>query len=452
MQVVSTIPLSGATLVSLLPEIKIVFDKTIDANTVDDSSVTLSTNKTNILVIKDTIPQPEGVFATDDFFTDAFTGIVQGKITTDDCTLTFKPTSKLQSNTLYTVSISNTIADTAGNMPAKIAVFSFTTREEDMTEEIVVPIPTTTVSIIGSNVVFANDTDITTAGMYVESTSPKADSFLITGKDISVTFSLDVSAQSLSKIIVYAGNILSDEQPTVVDADISINSVDDKTVDIVLPDDIELGNVVISIFIKKGFASENGSLMPNDYAFSYVAKLDPYYSSTKLLRLVAGTVLTGITDIALALSIYYASEEAYQTVGNRVPDEKRRTILRQKLTLYTALYNILVNNYAFSGIHDYVKKELGDFSLAVSSKERIKLYNSLVKDTKDSIAKIKSLLAYGYANPFFKRSSNHINSDIGRMWDRYNPGVNSRFYEDSKYILGWEGFDAFTWHDTITYL
>lgn len=427
MQIVTTTPSNKAVNVSTIAQIVVTYDVAVDVDTVDNSSITVSTKKPNILKQSGNFVQPDNLFGSDAFFTDAFTAVVEGTVTVSDKVVTFTPKTRYQPNTEYTVYISNNIKGQDASSLLKIASLTFTTAAQDMVDPL--PDVPTEERIIGTNLIFANNN---TSLFQIASTNPKNNSFLMTRDKIVIRFSEEV--KSAAGIQVFAQDIFSDYEPEELEATASFSG---KTVTITLPS-VNLDNKIVTVAIPEGFESLSGKKFLSEYTFSYVALLTPYYASTKLVRLLAGSVLTDVTDIQIALMLHFASIDADALLSKRTMPGVIKARLKEKWALWNAVYNILSNNHR-SDIADFVKKDLGEFSLSVSSKSRITLYNKLLDQAKQTISSIKQLLNYSYSNTSFVRSGLNRTSDIGRLWDRDDrkPGLNSRTASGVKYKLDW---------------
>ena len=436
MEVLSTSPTQGATNVALDTEISIVFNQAIQSSSVDDASIVVATDKTNLInVSHDGIPQPDDIFHSDDFFSSEFTEIVKGTINVNNDTITFKPLTYLSPNTKYTVYIGTSILGTDDTSLDTIKTLSFTTHEQDIREPL--PIEEKLTTIIGTNISFSNSQ--TSDAFYVTETTPANESFLIDDDTIIIDFNKDIESSQESLISIYVYDIFSDFPPhkLVQSTDYTVTIVG-KTITITLDSSLETIDKVVQVKIDKNFSNTDNETLSSSYSLQFIKQLSVYYSSTKLIKLRAGSILSGITDVNLAMMIFYASLNADMLFENTNLSLSNTAFLKKKYALYDTLEMALLNNFAV-GINDYVRKQLAEFSIAVSSKTKIELYNKLLDEAKRNKELIKSMIANMGRNGVFNRRSR--TSDIGRMWPRNSkPGINSRADTGSRFIMIWDPF------------
>jgi hypothetical protein len=103
--VISTIPNSGSSGVAVNTSVTATFSQPIDASTVNANTFTLKDNSSNNNVL----------------------GTIS--ISSDDKTVSFKPSANLQSSTLHTATISTGIRDLEGKAMSTTKSWSFTTTE-----------------------------------------------------------------------------------------------------------------------------------------------------------------------------------------------------------------------------------------------------------------------------------------------------------------------------------
>jgi len=438
----TTVPAQGANNVVWNAPIVITYNEAIDPASVDQSSVTVTSKKTNIIQVENGLPQPGGIFSSDDFFTDEFTGVVSGQITVSGADVTFTPDDPYEGNTEYTVNISSAVAATSdGSTLGVIKYFTFTTAAEDT--NVMEPLPDVAqglTTIVGTDLQYGSTS--TTANFRVTKTSPTADSFLNSGQVIKVTFSMDLEAAPSSKVTVNRYDLFSDYPPTeLVDTtDYNVTVVNNRVLTITLTDSGTTSNSIYEVVIDQSITDTGATeTLTEDYTFTYISAISPYYTSTKLIRLKAGTVLTQVTDVNLAIMIHYASIEADQKMSKlagNIPASSQ-LIMRGKYAMYTAIENVLMNNYNF-GISDYINKQLAEFSLAVSNKTKVQLYNSLIKEAREFKQSFDAYLNFGAGTPFFRR--NTTTNDIGRMWRSgyARPGLNTKVQDGTRMRHSWD--------------
>jgi len=425
MQILSTTPAQKGINVGLKQPIAITFDNPIDESTIDVASITVSSKKTNIVKVENGLPQPGSIFQSDNFFTDEFTGVVEGTISVSGADLIFTPKKLYQAETEYTVTIGSGIASSSdASVLDRIKYFTFTTAAEDLAVESLPEVTQEPVSIIGREIQF-DTIQVASVDFYVSKTSPKKDSFLVTRKDIKVSFNKDIGADSGSKVAVYRYDLFSDFPPEELTSGTEYTTaVNASDITITLADDAVKENSIYEIVIDKSITSTANNVLTEDFSFSYINELSPYYTSTRLLRLKAGTVLSAVTDINMAMIIHYASLEADEKLSKVNIDDITRKLLRSKYALYSAIESILLNNHNY-GLADYINKQLAEFSLATSNKSKLKLYNTLLEDVRNFKRMFDSYLNFVASRGYFRK--NTTPNDIGRMWrPGARPGLNTK--------------------------
>lgn len=430
MQITSISPSQAAINVSLTENIIVTFDKNIDTDSVDNASITVSTKRKNILQVGLSYTgQPTGVFDTDNFFEEELTGIADGNISVADNVITFTPSERYSPETLYTIYVSTAILDIDGGSLEKIITSSFTTRAQDMEEPL--PITYDTTSIIGNNIVFTEiETNDTNAQFYVESTSPQADSFLIISPNISIQMNKDIGSDQTDKISVFKYELLSDYPPVELTSEQYTLTIDDNIISVTLNEEVIATNSIFQVKINKTFMSVDDEGLASDYSFSYITLLDPYYTSTKIMRLKAGSLLNGVDDITLALNIHYSSLEANNLIKPGVNSN-----IKNKYTLYNALHMTLLNSTANS-TSDYIKKQLSEFSITISNKSEVNTYNKLLSEIENWKRTFSSYINFAASAGAFRRGSS--TRDIGRMWATNGPGLNTKIYNDDRFVMLWD--------------
>ena len=106
MKILSTAPATADINVSLEAEIKITFSEQIDPLSIDDSSISLSTNKTSIVYGNTNKTSIDNTYSDVDFFSDELSGVISGKARVSGNDLYYKPNSMLKTNAIYVVHVS----------------------------------------------------------------------------------------------------------------------------------------------------------------------------------------------------------------------------------------------------------------------------------------------------------------------------------------------------------
>jgi hypothetical protein len=432
MRVLSTNPTSGQVAVFNNLPIVITFDKNVDKETVSEATVLITTSKPGVIKVKNQLEQPSDIFDSESFFSDDYTAIVKSSIIIDNNTITFKPKTSLLPNTKYTVTISEHIAGLDGSTLGKMHYFSFKTASEDLARD---PLPQEIgelQTIIGKNVYLEGQPAQT--GFRVIKSSPDKSSLFVRGTKVSITLSDDLKLDQTGMVSVFYSEIFSDFPGEEVDAADYTVTINGKTITVELVKDSLKPNCYYEV-IFNGVESASGAKLTESYSVDYLSELTPYYSSTKLIKLKGGSVLTGVSDITMAMMIHCASVEADQYLSKTRLSYPDQMALKKHYASNATLEYILSTN--FSGvINDFVSKKLGEFSISVASKTKINLYNSLVKELKD------------WKQSFFDyiTSFNGVvprqpaKYDIGRSWIKGGNSHLSHKVFDGKFYT-WTNFD-----------
>ena len=243
---------------------------------------------------------------------------------------------------------------------------------------------------------------------------------MVSSGNIKIILNKNIASTQENRVSVEKAEVLSDYPPEPVDITVSQGS---NYFDVSISQSELTDNCVFIVTIDSTLSSEDGDNLLNDYVFSYTGNLSPYFTSSKMIRLKAGTVLTEISDISIALNIHIASIEANNKIPSHIPS-KIRAILKEKYVFYTAMEGILTNNYSF-GLSDYIKKQLGDFSMAVSTKTKVNLYNKLL-DQAGEWKRIFNIHVSSFSKSYFLKQTGYGN--IGRLWasGKRFPGLNTK--------------------------
>jgi len=424
MTIVSTSPVQGAVNISQLTTISVLFDSNLLEASIDSSSVVVSAKSTHLFTVKNQT-RTNNIFETEDFFNPDFTSIIEGVITISaQKTLVFTPSFKLAANTEYTVYLSQAISDTASNLLGEIYSFTFTTSEID----VVVPItvPTAATNVIGSTIEWEKGI-IAETGLTVTRTIPSNLSFLNNTNVIKIYFSAAPGTITQDNLTILYGALLSDYPATILDQSLFTISVSGSVLTITITDGTITDNMLIDVTLS--------GITTSDYNFCYTSLLDPYYTSVKLLRLKAGTVLTSVNDLNIALTILYMSAQASALMractfltGNDY------LYIQANLTLFMALEALLMNNYSFQ-LNDFIKQQLSEFSVSLSNGAKIKIYNMLIDEAKEYKRAFKAMVTSKHdSTPVKGYYSLSFRQGIGRQWYRgIQPGINS--VEEGKMIF-----------------
>lgn len=386
------------------------FDMPIDPESIHSGSIVVST---------------ENLIRNKSLFNDENIKIISGDLSIDkdnNSILTFKPKDLLSNNTKYKVVLSK---DIAGITPVtdvisplgSIYSFSFTTIEEDKVQQLPQTYPVTT--IIGNRINTTSDTVTPINVGSVTRTFPPNDAFNYAGTLIKIQFS-DTVSDIESMISISTLGILEEEwcAVTLLDTDFTavIDSVDDSIINITLVSVIP-NNSFLTIRVDKNIKIA-GSSLSNDYTFTYINKLDPYYCSVRLIRIMTDTIFDSITDIKLALLIAFYSSNAdflLAKIKNSMLDENYKYLLTNYIAA-SVIYSVVTKNSISN--ETTVKKQLGDFTINVIEKYGVTPYNQLLKDAKDVLDSIKDLIGSLGSNIVVKGiNTASFPKDIGRLWD-----------------------------------
>lgn len=423
MTITETLPVQSSANVSVDTDIVFTFDKNIDASFVDSASVTVRYINSKILSVKGA--KQTAPFAKDTFFAAETKDIVDGAISVSANKLTFKPRIPLNTNSEYEVYVSKTIKSVDGDALGKIYKLTFKTREQDVVEPLTPPQEYT--RIIGTTVV--KDVPVSN-DMRVVAVTPAADSFLNSSRIIDVEFSKELKESIGDYIRIKSGEILSDYPMTPV-TDFTF-SVTGAFLRIVLNDNLNVDNKVFFVQVLKGAEADDDTKLAETYSWSYVANLYPYYGSTKLIRLYAGPVVSGVSDVNMAMHIFAASEDAQRYVSKVKLTEEQKDIFLKKYVVYKSMFDILSNNLD-SGINDYLKKDLGFFSITANNKSKVDLYNGLIRESRDMVKRLKDMILHLGSNHVISRPNN----GIGRQFTA-SPMINASVDVGAKNILTWD--------------
>jgi len=441
MVLLSSSPTNNSINVALSSTIYVDFDLNIDDSSIDNSTITVATNNAKVIETKN-ILQPNDLFQIDTFFKDGVTGFVDGVVTASGSRLTFTPKRPLQPNTRYMVSVASTVAGENASLLGKIKVFYFTTAEADVNIE-ELPAPSNLTTIIGSSLI---EQTLAPGVFSFLSIFPDCNKIIRTTSTISVEFSEDLDAGSTAEgLKIYVYDPMSDEpvDKLTEDTDYTVVVVDGM-MDISFSSGVLVANKILSLRLTSTLRSTSDTItyLSNPQDFMWFISLSPYYSSTRMLRLKAGTILTSMSDADLSYAIWTASMDADSNLANI--ESSNMDTLKQKYVLYFTLDTLLMNNFSY-GLSDFVKKQLGDFNITLSNKHKIQLYNKLLDEIKHWKDVIKEYINLKSSTGYFMRGVNNRSVDIGRLWTAGSgyPGLNS--YDQTRERL------LKTWDDIVEY-
>ena len=430
--ITSTIPVSGSNSVSIDSEIRIVFSDILDPSSIDDGSISISFIDPNVSIIDS---NNIGSTSGDSFINNQSSIFLSGSVKIENGNeLVFTPSTKLLPETNYDVYVADTIKAQGGASLGTFYHFSFKTlSKESSAVEIEEEINLT--SILGNNVDPNIAIDTSLDKFYVESTYPIDNTFLFTG-DVVITFNNDIEDKITPSdfVTIYEGDLLSD-YPAEDMTEFAIIKVEKNK--ILISDIHYTNNRFYNIVISKDLPDVDGNLLGNEYSFMFTSLFNPYYISTKLVRLNAGTLLGNHPDLHIASLIYYYSLEADMVIN--LPSKTNEIIdfIKKKYVLIKTLKTLLLDNMNFA-LHDSVSKKLSDFSLSINSKSKFDLYNQLMQQIYNWEEKYEqTLLAYNGIKSFLRNKRAAI-SDIGRLWLRGTdyPAINNQLYPtDGTYNL-----------------
>lgn len=428
MEILSTIPVQGSGTASLTDPIQIVFDSPIDISTVSQSS---------IVVINKSGTSDDTLFSAGDFMGSELSSFVEGLVSVNGDTITFTPSLPLSPDTKYTVLIPNSISDQDGNSLAVTYSLTFTTVKDDVIEPIQMPEGLTT--ILGKSVYFEGESVVPQSAetFRIIYANPKPDSFLVTSGICVLKFSDELLPGQEYKISIGISEILSDHpaELLVAGTDYTISIAGDRiTINIISPKQ----DTIYTVSVDGNIKNTNDNALGDDYVFSYISDLSTYYSSTKIMRLRAGTLLSNIPDLSLALYIYINSQDADNIINKTNLTAAQKSALKSRYVLVSSLYQVLQTNIS-SNVSDYIRKQFADFSLAISTKSQVVLYNRLLDDLKKWLETFKNIVS-GSSSTSKGFLRNQRITDIGRSWisPSTSPGINSKIQSNNiYYLLNW---------------
>ena len=427
MNIISTIPNNNDSVVAFNSVITIEFDSDIDPTSLDEGSITISYRDPNVgIVDTNNVSDMGGIFTTDDFINEESSVFLNGSISiVDDTKLVFTPSALLSPLTEYDVYISDTITDDGDVALGTIYHMSFTTLREDLGSDESTQILELN-TVIGTNIIYndINSPVITEGDFYVSSTYPNQDSFLIS-QSAKITFNKNIKDTVTIEdfVTVYSSDLLSDyPEEEVTDATITYTG---NTITVTL---VYVNNKSYAIKVNKNLLSVDDDTLGEEYELSYLSILSPYYISTKLLRMSAGTLLSKHTDIHIASLIQYYSIDIDYLLRYYALDTTIKNYIRQKYVLMYTLEALLLNNMN-DGLHDSVSKKLADFSLSINSKNKVDLYNKLMLNIRDWKHKYEMTMS-SMGSGSFVRNKQRFVSDIGRLWPRGTnaSSINATYY------------------------
>lgn len=121
-------------------------------------------------------------------------------------------------------------------------------------------------------------------------------------------------------------------------------------------------NNLIEVTLASGIQSLDGNLLGEEYSFFFTTTYTPYYSDPKKVRLEAGSLLAGVTDYAISVSVLESSIEAEAlTFATQITNNKLYQHARREYVTCRAALTLAQNVMANGGL--LKSKRLADFSV-----------------------------------------------------------------------------------------
>lgn len=419
MQIVSTNPAQGSANIPVEAVISIDFDIDVDITSIDTASITVATVKTNVLT-----PETTGINADiyndDSFFNPEFTGIVDGIIVIDPGEpkrLLFTPKFRLKTNTLYTIYVAKAIAGTDASILDNIYSVTFTTDAADS----VVPVPVPDVSVIIGSPYTPEGEVISTEPLFVTDTNPIEDSILNSGDTITINFNVAIGDET-GTIKVYSEGIFSDFPRTEITPASIVKAGDNLSIDITLTEEFG-SNLIYSVVIKGLKILDASSTMPTK-TISFLSLLAPYYSSMTMLRMMAGSLISKITDQNLATMLHWQSVNADIQL-KKIVGVTHYAHMRDKWVMYTTLKQLLLSNQD-NGVVDSFKKTLAQYTISITNGSGVKLFNSLRFEINQFLKEFNAMLNFRYSHGIAVKGA-LFTKVLPRVWSQgHQPGLNTR--------------------------
>lgn len=391
-------PANEATQVSINPEILITFNTQLDSNSIDQSSAFLV--ELGVITV-DIIIDESGIGTRD------FVEIVDTTIVVDQNTITLTPQSPLKLGSTYSIILSDTIANVSAETLGTIYTSTFTTTNT-----------TTTIVDQQSVNLTSNNANIGDGKFRLIDYSHSPNKVLknfTENTELKFYFSLDVDSTGVDdKIIVKYEGLLDDTEEVIENPTITVS---DNVITIKLGYFTTLpSGSIISIKFLGTLSSVTGKLLDST-EIHYVQQNTPFYVPVKLFRLRAGQLIFNIPDITLISLITFYSMEidnfqcSNSTYSGSLPDS-----IKQAYAFYNTLYHLLCTTR--QAPPDSIKKGLADFTLEISNKSQIDLYNRCVNDTKKALDTLNNYFITRCGSNKFIKSSRTLDypDNIGRLY------------------------------------
>jgi len=205
-----------------------------------------------------------------------------------------------------------------------------------------------------------------------------------------------------------------------------------------------LTNVMIQIHFPPGFSLVDGSMFHDGHNITVISRLEPYYSSTDLVRLEGGVYLGSLDDMTVAAMIYIESKEADTLTYARPqppdpgdpPDSpkslawNRFVYARQRYVTLHSAAKLLIN--VFDLMLTRGIKRLGNFEIQKLQNFKVtgapNKYEALMEEAKQWLLAVQSAGSIGKGGrPKFamvEPNSTLVNTP-GRLWMVTGMGANT---------------------------
>jgi hypothetical protein len=409
MQIVSTKPASGDQNVPRNAIVEVTFDEAISPASVSQSSIVLSYKSPKVIAAR---PAAGGSrYSTDNFLSQRLSSIVEGEVFYEGNVLKFKPKVPLEPLTEYTAVIASSIEGVSSGLLGKIYSFKFKTVSQDVDVSDIEELPDLK-TVLGTQVTTPAQETKTSYTAEIEDSSIEDGDIMVDDEYFVVVFAEDFPLDIDDKlnVLMTVYDPLLDSRPQYVEPD----------VEYLASDTLKIYNIdEPNKFVNLKIVLDGKKVLD----VNYLTELEPYYASTKVLKIKGGSLFAGYDDLQLALALYYSSLEADEKF-RLVSSYSRIDVIKTYYAIYKTLYGVLLNNYG-SVIPGRIKKQLGDFTLEIDNGHKVKLYNSLLAECKEAFKSVEQFILYA-ANVHADRQG--IGSIApGRLWSEgMVPGLNAK--------------------------
>lgn len=413
LSVVTVTPANDAAQVSLTPTIEIVFNSTLDVNTVTQSAIVVTRVGTAVIDFELT----GGSIGTTDI-----TEIISGIITVSGSTITWTPPINLDGsfeplllNSNYSILIGTDFTNESAESLTSIYTSNFTTT--NVTTEVV---DQTSVNLTTNN---ANIGDGKFKCIVVKPTPDRMLKEFTPDTIFSFKFNEAVDVNTVSGITVSYEGMLDDtleeiENPgiTVVGDTVSITASYTTPIP---------AATIFTISFDGSLASITGKLL-SPISYHFIQNTSPFYVPVKLFRLRAGQLLNTVSDVTLIalISFYSLQIDVMSGIVGSVQTQQPQIhrAVKQAYVFYGALSQLLKTTRSAPPVS--VKKALADFTLEVENKTQADIYNKCVQETKEAFDALKYYLSTRTDRGLFTKSfmSTNYPGDVGRLFPEYMSG------------------------------